>query len=160
MVEKLFDAVNKKDYSNLKRMLSSGVGIDICDEEGWTPLIYAVNSVYGPDAEMVEFLLQHGADVNIVEPDKQFTALLYAANMQLTDIVRILLHAGAEVNVQEAWGNTPLGRALGRANPDVEIVKMLLEHGADPDIKNNYGNSPRDGLVHSKSKEILELFNN
>src|SRR5690606_11366884 len=123
-------------------------------------------------------LLEHGADLNArshvwnqlmaqsphAHPEHQAwvlhggnTALLFAARAGDLESVRLLVHAGADVNVESAWGFTPLAIAayadIGEwfviqeetndrfvyfETDDIlpgdygEIVTLLLEEGADP----------------------------
>ena len=49
------------------------------------------------------------------------------------DLVKLLLENGADVNVRDDDGNTPLTNAL--SNGDKEMMKLLLKYGAD--INNN-----------------------
>jgi len=44
----------------------------------------------------------------------------------------------------DAWGNTPLFRAVFNANGDPTIVRRLVAAGADPDKPNASGRTPRE----------------
>ena len=55
----------------------------------------------------------------------------------------MLLDAGAPVDPVDAWGNTPLFRAVFNAKGDPAIVRRLVSAGADPDHVNASGRSPR-----------------
>jgi ankyrin repeat protein len=82
----------------------------------------------------VRLLLQHGADVNA--QDKYNTIpLLQAIKRKMYDITRILLAWGAEPNVKNDGGKTPLHLLLeGEFSNDDDIpdlARLLLEHGAD-----------------------------
>lgn len=82
--------------------------------------------------------------VNMMSPGG-FSALLAACYYNDAELVRMLLEAGADVNVRaEGWrgygfvGDTPLGVTVRGLRPElaetrVAIAKMLLEHGANPD---------------------------
>jgi hypothetical protein len=82
----------------------------------------------------------------------------------------ILLHHGANPNVQNANGNTPLLVALCKDGTDALIKDMLL-CGADASIKNHAGISAAQLLTHhhklspvrpfffkKKKKNILETI--
>lgn len=68
--------------------------IDIVDENGMTPLMWA--SAYG-QYPIVEALLQSSAKVDIENPHGQ-TALLFAAYGGYHEVVRLLLSNSADVN--------------------------------------------------------------
>ena len=56
------------------------------------------------------------------------TPLMEAASAGHTDIVRLLIAHGADVNAQSSSGNTPLMYACAGGHEDV--VRVLLEAGA------------------------------
>ena len=52
-----------------------------------------------------------------------------------SDIVTLLLDAGADTNVKNNWGNTPMHMAADKGNTD--IVMLLLDGGAEERMNNN-----------------------
>jgi len=54
-----------------------------------------------------------------------------AAERGHLDVVKLLLEHGADPNVQDDEGETPLHHAAAWRD-NVDIVRLLLEHGADP----------------------------
>ncbi len=88
-------------------------------------------------------------DVNAVQPDGM-TALLWAAYYDETDVVRLLLNAGATPNVSSRYGITPLIQAAMNGND--EMISMLVDAGADvhastPEGDNAILNAARTGAV-------------
>jgi ankyrin repeat protein len=73
-------------------------------------------------------LIEGGADVNAVVDKNGATALHFASYQGHSEIVKMLIEAGANVNAFDKWYNT----ALDVASPEghSEIVKMLEEAGA------------------------------
>ncbi len=57
-------------------------------------------------------------------------------------IAELLLKSGADVNVRDNSGTTPLHLAVKNGNQ--EIVALLLENKADPNARNNAGETPLD----------------
>jgi uncharacterized protein len=68
------------------------------------------------------------ADVNAMGGDGE-TALMYAAGLGTTEIMKFLLDAGADVNARGFDGRTALMFAAGYGT--TENMKFLLDAGAD-----------------------------
>jgi ankyrin repeat protein len=68
-----------------------------------------------------------------------------------TDIVILLLEAGADPNTTNAAMRTPLHLAVDRNNP--EAVAALIKAGAKPDVRDQAGWTP---LHHAAAKNQLE----
>lgn len=73
-----------------------------------------------------------------------------------TERVKFLLEHGADPNLQDQYGDTPLHDALSvsrytKARP--EKVKLLVEHGAKLDIYNNNGISPMGAAAMAAALE-------
>ncbi len=77
------------------------------------------------------FLLARGADPNHIDTGNWRTALISAAAFSDTALTRVLLQAGADPDLTNEVGDTPLMRAS-----DVEVVKKLLENGANVNAAN------------------------
>jgi len=104
-----------------------------------TQLINAV--FYGEvDLRRVSELLQAGADPNIFNY-RGFNALTYAVVHHNYELAKLLLEAGADVNLRTIapshGGHTPLTIALGRhvrVVPDFRLVELLLRFKADVEL--------------------------
>ena len=70
-----------------------------------------------------------GLNVNARQGDGA-TALEWAVYWEDADMVAQLIHAGADVNLANDLGATPLGLACKSGNP--VIAKALLDAGANP----------------------------
>ena len=78
-------------------------------------------------------LLEKGANPNIATDDRQ-TPLQFAAYAGNTEIVEVLVAAGAEVNTPETYnGHTALVAAA--RNDHVDVMRVLLEVGADRTVR-------------------------
>jgi len=67
------------------------------------------------------------------------TALILASVMHHTDIVKMLLEAGANPNLTDGYGKTALMWAAYWGRSRTSIVKMLLEAGAKPNLTDKDG---------------------
>jgi ankyrin repeat protein len=116
------------------------------DSGGFTPLLYAARENC---VACVEVLLQHGADINLPDPDG--VSPLHVAIMNANwDLASHLMQAGGDVNQWDIFGATPLFTSVGnytqtdggRGSIDplnqtdgLTIVQMLLERGANPNMQ-------------------------
>lgn len=100
--------------------------------------------------KVVSLLVSRGADVNARRANDGRTPLHSAADPT------ILIEFGADCNVQDHEGITPLHVALEGYSPSIARAKTLLENGADPNKKNKKGDTPLH-LVHSwlRQDELL-----
>ena len=86
----------------MKALIDAGADVNQTGHEGATPLIAAC----GPFPEAVRLLLENGAEVNAVDSNEHFSALMYAAVGGLSPIVDILLEAGADPTLKDVDGDT------------------------------------------------------
>ena len=82
------------------------------------------------------------------------TALHYATAYSRNDVVRYLLHEGADVNRQNQFSkSTPLHYAA-RGN-STEVARLLLNAGADINLKNTDNKTPVDQAEEGSEVEHL-----
>ena len=104
-------------------------------------------------------LLAAGADPNAVHEGALFGwTPLHAAigGTQDARIVHILLGAGADPNIAEFGGQTPLHFAVIQGYGD--IVLLLLAAGADTDIADSEGNTPLALAVEFGRQGIVRIL--
>ena len=114
---------------------------------GDTPLHLAAA---GYRVEIVKLLLAAGADPNAAGNHRHSSPLHYAADgyingpawdaQEQVKTIRCLLDAGADINIQDKNGATPLHRAV--RTRCAAAVKCLLEAGCNPTLRNNPGSTP------------------
>ncbi|XP_062160699.1 integrin-linked protein kinase 1 isoform X1 [Alnus glutinosa] len=97
--------------------------------EGIDPGVRLMYLANGGDVEGIREVLESGVNVNFKDIDGR-TALHVAACQGLADVVSLLLDRGAEVDVKDNWGSTPLADAIYYKNH--ESIKLLEKHGAKP----------------------------
>jgi uncharacterized protein len=154
-LDEVLRALYRKDWASLQQL--SPEQVDMRDADGRTPLMHAI---LADDAEpsIVRLLIAHGADVNVADKAEYWTALHFAARDHNTEIVRQLLQAGAIVDPIDAFGNTPLWRAVMEADSNLETIRELLQHGANPHRKNSKGIAPIDLAADIGRDDIVALF--
>ena len=125
----------KGDKQKVKSLLRQGADVNrpdvICYKDGRRAVTPAlISAAFNGDTEMLQILLEAGADVN-ARDDEGSTALLECV-MEYAPCVELLLKAGADVNARDCENNTALMFASIDGNP--EIVQMLLEAGAHVNV--------------------------
>jgi ankyrin repeat protein len=155
--DELITLAYRKDYDALQAALGAGANINAADSDGRTPLMHAVLAS-DSDQRTIQFLVSRGADVNLHDKGQRWTALHFAARDQKLSIVEALVTAGAQVDAEDSFGNTPLWRAVMEKNVLPEIITFLLKHGASPDRKNHRGVSPRLLVERLGAADLLALM--
>jgi hypothetical protein len=132
----------------LKLLLKQGVKLDPVDHEGHTPLELAI---LNGRTQTAEVLIKAGA---AFDPSRLLLQSV-RANITDRDVVRFLTQRGADVNVRDAQGNTPLLIAAGHANH--RLMNHLVEYGADVNARNHAGDTALE-LVRRQGLPELEKF--
>jgi ankyrin repeat protein len=141
----LLFAARVGDVTSARLLVAAGADVNDADAWGVSATVLAAHSGFG---ELVEFLLERGANPNAAEAG--FTALHAAIMRRDTRIAKALLAGGADANAPlRAWtptrrsskdynfapelvGATPYWLAARFSAPD--IMRLLLNHGAKPDV--------------------------
>lgn len=88
-----------------------------------------VDAVIKNDARITNQYLAEGGDPNMVTSRGDPLLFIATGARGGLDVATTLVNAGANVNLPNAGGRTPLHNAAGWCN--VDIVNLLLENGAD-----------------------------
>lgn len=102
--------------------------------------------------ETAQLLLEAGAPVN----HSGWTPLIYAAARNRTDIARLLIAKGAELNAAAENGTTALMMAAREGH--LQILLLLLEHGANPKYISPFGHSALSLARDRDHKEIESVL--
>ncbi len=105
--------------------------------QGKTPLYEAVQ--YNR-LEIAYILLMNGADVNAIMEKSNETALHKATQNRNSYLTELLITAGAKINIQDEYGNTPLHYAA--FTNDYQLLNILTTHDGDMSIRNIQGMTP------------------
>jgi ankyrin repeat protein len=117
-------------------LLQKGANPELADNAGWKPLAVAAKS--GPlSLPVVELLLQYGANVDSINLRLKQSALHLCATGGLREIARILLDRGAQVDLGDVSGETPLFKAVAERRTD--MVELLLQYGAAKNVRSAEG---------------------
>ncbi|MFO0888525.1 MAG: ankyrin repeat domain-containing protein [Isosphaeraceae bacterium] len=117
----------------VRELLERGADVNQRDEDGSTPLDYAISDDDLPP-ELVGELLDRGAKPDATD-EEGTTALMVAP----TPLLPLLIAHGANVNARDRAGGTPLIQAASLG--DVKRLEILLDHGAEIDATNGRSNA-------------------
>ncbi|XP_065332241.1 E3 ubiquitin-protein ligase HECTD1 isoform X2 [Cloeon dipterum] len=118
----LIDCIRSKDTDALVEAIDSGgIEVNFMDDVGQTLLNWA--SAFGTQ-EMVEFLCERGADVN---KGQRSSSLHYAACFGRPAIAKVLLRHGANPDLRDEDGKTPLDKARERNDEGHREVAAILQ---------------------------------
>jgi len=125
----------EQEIRRLQQMIQNSPDL-INSPNGPHPLINAANKGW---LKVAGFLLDHGADINIADGQRQ-TALHHAAQAGNKGMAELLLSRGADVNAKDFWGQDPLNLAAGKGF--LAVVEVLLANKADVNAVDEQGKTP------------------
>lgn len=106
--------------------------------------------------DVVNFLLDHGADPTLTGGFYNRSALQECAWQGYDDCARALLMHEAGPNIQDNDGNTPLHNACAQGH--VKAVECLLAFKANARIKNNKGRTALGEAQDGKQDEVVQVL--
>ncbi len=122
--------------------------------DGFQPLGLA--AFFG-HTSIAEFLLSKGAMVNSPSQNRMHVMPLHSAIAnRRTEIIKLLLDHGADVNTTQADDFTPLHEAA--QNEMLEVSQWLLDRGAKVNAKLADGKTPLALAIEYKHDEVAELL--
>lgn len=194
----LITAVRSGDLPKVRELCEQGADEDKAKEWGddfRSDLLFAAIKTYPEFAggttpkpkatghvNIVAYLLERGANANHTEaneyqPNDNQTPLHCAARNGYTDIAKLLVRHGADIEARwEATGYTPLAVAVGSYNSDdapdaseekderiFDTIRLLVDEGADVNTRDHTKEYPDDvgnTILHriAGKGELIEYF--
>ncbi|KAL8785634.1 MAG: hypothetical protein Q9195_008554 [Heterodermia aff. obscurata] len=153
---------------NLEQLLKGGAMLEARDSRHRkTALIWAAET---GSLAAIKVLLDCGADVN-AQDDQKLSALRYAAANARTEIVQLLLERGADPEMGDRGGKTPLiavawgrpfslgGRFYNPSPIDRErTASLLIDAGAKSSAKDVWGTTALHYAAQNGYLELLKLL--
>lgn len=128
--------------------------INSFSKDGFTALGLAAYFGY---EEIAKLLISRGADVNIPANNGYNVFPIHSAVASGNHgITKQLINAGANINVTQQAGFTPLHAAAQLG--DIELIILLLEHAAEVDMRMEGGKLPADLARERGFDEIAEIL--
>lgn len=149
----LFSAASLGDLSEVKTLLQSGVPVNSKDARGQTALYYAIQS---KNVELVRYLVQQGADINAKSSTDAPLTLAMDRALGDPQVALELINDGADVNIKDANGDTPLVKAT--ADSSDEVFQALLAKHANPNAKGVNGITPLHQAAMNAMPDRVKLL--
>jgi len=151
----LNQAIVGKDIDKLKKLIKDGSDVNY-QYNGRNALHTACDK---DSPEMIELILDAGADVNIFsEEGIGRSPLQFVVGDFMRDdspeLVEILLKGGADPNLTNNADIAPVFEAIKSAH--VESLKLLIEQGASTDIKNSMDHSPLEHVNYLIERGVTD----
>ena len=134
-----------------KLLLASATEVNQPDSGGQTPLFWAATR---GDVTAVRYLLQYGADVNLVTKLNE-SILHWSVEPRHGECTRLLLEHGAAPTVPSIFGTTALHYAAWKAEDSLSHLEPLVHHGADINFRNLNGQAPLHYAVCNDSTDSV-----
>jgi hypothetical protein len=103
--------------------------------------------------DLLRILLDHGTNIDEVDPSNNRTAIIEATNLRRSRISQILIQAGCRLHLKDVDGNTALHFAA--FNGDSNTCVLLLNAGAQLDEYNKEGETPLDLAARNGHTEAV-----
>jgi len=150
--QNIFDVARFGTVEDVKAlMLINTDTINSVEKSGYTPLTLAC---YRGNDEVAMFLTENVCDVNV--GSKNGTSLMAAIYKNREALVKTLLEFGADSNLADASGTTPIHYAVIMRN--TKIIELLIAADADFTLKDGSGKTAKEYAAITRNETIIELF--
>lgn len=151
----LYDATTFAYTEGVKLLLKKGADVELGNgsESPLFGAVYRDMTIPSQRTSIIELLLENGAYVNAQHRTFHETILQRAVQRRNIDIVKVLLQAGADVNLYNLARETALFLAVYQGNRI--LVDMLVEKGAIISLENHNGMT---ALGKAQDVETLEYL--
>ena len=147
----------------LRLLLDEGADVSLVNRLSATPLIDAVERGVDTGFDAMGLLIRASAEAGVLDVQNSVgdTALHLTHDNGNTDVMRLLLDAGADPNVPDNEGKTLLHHMAEEGITEYvrhEDVEALLNAGADPNLIDEQGWTPAHYAGEKGDKDMFRLL--
>lgn len=152
----LMIASSQGQYDIVQLLVEKKAKLDLQNHHGFTAIMMAFTrkKIY---RNIIEFLINSGADVNKTDKKYNINALTFACDGDEEQLQSLLIKHTNDLNVLSTTGNSAL---LDAVNSNMLLTaELLLNNGANIDIQNNTnGITPLMIACTNKNEKMIELL--
>jgi ankyrin repeat protein len=156
----LHHGASNGDTISMKALLDAGANINVREENFCSPPLNL--AIFKNKINSVEFLLKNGADVSLCTG--QNPVLIVAArqkcisnfNNNITDIIRLLIEYGADINDKNIIGSTSLHYAAECG--DIDAALILIKNGIEINARNKKGETALGVALKKEQHKTADLL--
>jgi uncharacterized protein len=142
----------RAERPKILKLLSAADG----EPEGTTPTISIWQAAIVGNSAAIKQHIAAGTDLNKTEDFGGSTPLMLAAVFGQIETAKVLIDAGADLELRNKSDGTALHLACFFCRP--EIVELLLQSGADPSKRNNRELAPLDSVTLEMGGELEAIY--
>lgn len=116
-----------------------------------------MEGIINKDIDAVMQAVSDGADINRFI-NRESSPIIAAAEFAFPEAMKFFISRGADVNTQNANGNTALIESATWGKQGIGMIKMLLEAGADVNAANSEGMTALIGASWQGDLDIIKLL--
>jgi ankyrin repeat protein len=166
----LMYAVKNTSTSLIEELLDAGANVNVVDKEGNTAIWFT--TPFAGSEKIIKLLADHDANLNILKDPglgNKMTYLMYKLRRSEYDIAKILILNGADVNIPDQEGKTPLQyleekkqmeTRRGRGRQVYDVVDELIELIKNPPKvkREKVVSKPWEGFTRSDISKLDTIF--
>lgn len=152
--ENLFLAIKEGCLSKVTSLIKDGANIFAINDKGWSVIHEACNN---GNLAIVRFLVEQGADVNLVYSFNGATPIIISLDNKSYDVAKYIIDRGANINAKDN-GNYSVLHFCVHFDIDKDFIAYLIDKGVDISLEDNNGMTACDFASAQNKKYIAEFI--
>jgi uncharacterized protein len=144
--------ISAKDWELAEMCLNHGYRLESMESYEYGSLYRSIER-YGDNAQIIHWLLDHGADIER-RVTNNWTSLHLAVKSRCIHVAECLLERGAMVDSREVIDENHTPLMIAAAIGDLRFVELLLRYGANPSLTDTAG---RDSAAIARKRGHHEV---